>query len=768
MAAYASGLGRENLDIEIATRAHIDVKKEQEVGEVLSSYDAEIKTGEQAAVSVEVQAAVPVVDEDVPASTLRAWVIGLILTTVGSGLNMLFSLRNPSIFITSIVAQLVAYPLGVLWARLMPDKTITLLGHKMSLNPGPFNKKEHTVIVVMANASFGNGYLYGTELLLTQEKFYGYSFGWGFRILLIVSTQMMGYGMAGLCRRFLVWPAAMIWPATLVNTTLFTTLHDRTPTTTGMESGWVIGRYRYFLYVMIGAFAWYWVPGVLFQGLSVFAFATWIKPKSPIVNQLFGGFSGLSLIPITFDWTYVSGFLASPLIPPWTAIANMVAGMFIFVILGGIIAHYSEAWYSAYLPMSTARVYDNTGAPYNVSRVLGTGFTLDAEKYKAYSPVFVSTTNAIAYGLQLGTVVAVLVHTALFNGKDLWARLRAARDQEDDIHMRLIKKYPDAPDWWYLAMFLVMLALAFITCLVWDSQLPWWALVLSLIIPAVWIVPIGMIQAISNIQLGLSVITEFIIGYMRPGRPLGMMLFKTYGYITMFQGLAFIQDLKLGHYMKVPPKALFWAQTVATFWGSLVQVAVYGWALNAIPNICAVDQVNKFTCPYGNTFFTSSVVWGLVGPARIFNPGMIYNSVLWFFLLGLILPIAVFVCSKVWPKSSFFKNINTPLLIGGSGYIPPGTPLSYLSWGAVGFVFNSLIKNRWRGWWMQYNYITSAGLDIGLAVCTILIFFTIQLTNTKVPQWWGNVDVFNTLDASVDLNVQKTVGPGETFGPQSW
>lgn len=167
MAAYASGLGRENLDIETATRAHIDVKKEQEVGEVLSSYDAEIKNGEEAVVSVEVQAAVPVVDEDVPASTLRAWVIGLILTTVGSGLNMLFSLRNPSIFITSIVAQLVAYPLGVLWARLMPDKTITLLGHKMSLNPGPFNKKEHTVIVVMANASFGNGYLYGTEVCVS-------------------------------------------------------------------------------------------------------------------------------------------------------------------------------------------------------------------------------------------------------------------------------------------------------------------------------------------------------------------------------------------------------------------------------------------------------------------------------------------------------------------------------------------------------------------------------------------------------------------------
>jgi hypothetical protein len=27
-----------------------------------------------------------------------------------------------------------------------------------------------------------------------------------------------------------------------------------------------------------------------------------------------------------------------------------------------------------------------------------------------------------------------------------------------------------------------------------------------------------------------------------------MMMFKTYDYMTMYQGLSFVQDLKLGHY----------------------------------------------------------------------------------------------------------------------------------------------------------------------------------------------------------------------------
>ena len=40
-----------------------------------------------------------------------------------------------------------------------------------------------------------------------------------------------------------------------------------------------------------------------------------------------------------------------------------------------------------------------------------------------------------------------------------------------------------------------------------------------------------------NGSLCPSVIAELIIGYMLPGRPIAMMLFKTWGYITMAQGM---------------------------------------------------------------------------------------------------------------------------------------------------------------------------------------------------------------------------------------
>jgi hypothetical protein len=38
--------------------------------------------------------------------------------------------------------------------------------------------------------------------------------------------------------------------------------------------------------------------------LSIFAFITWIRPHNVVINQLFGGSTGLSLIPITFDVSY--------------------------------------------------------------------------------------------------------------------------------------------------------------------------------------------------------------------------------------------------------------------------------------------------------------------------------------------------------------------------------------------------------------------------------------------------------------------------------
>lgn len=73
------------------------------------------------------------------------------------------------------------------------------------------------------------------------------------------------------------------------------------------------------------------------------------------------------------------------------------------------------------------------------------------------------------------------------------------------------------------------------------------------------------------------------------------------------------------------------------------------------------------------------------------------------------------------------------------------TPLSFATWAFFGLLFNYFIRRKWPGWWHHYNYITAAGLDSGLVISTIVIFFAITLPNVNVPQWWGNVGVYDTV-----------------------
>jgi hypothetical protein len=67
---------------------------------------------------------------------------------------------------------------------------------------------------------------------------------------------------------------------------------------------------------------------------------------------------------------------------------------------------------------------------------------------------------------------------------------------------------------------------------------------------------------------------------------------------------------------------------------------------------------------------------------------------------------------------------------------------------------------------MEYNYITSAAWDVGLAICAIIIFFCIQLPGYGMPDYWGTTIVSNTLDGTGGTaNSRKVVADGEIFGP---
>ncbi|PVG00827.1 putative isp4-oligopeptide transporter [Serendipita vermifera] len=722
----------------------------------------------------EVRAAVANTDDvSMPTNTFRMWLLGMLFTVLISGLNQFFSMRYPSVQITALVAQLLALPAGKICERIFTARyfTITLPNfpkrngcwthrYRFTLNPGPFNVKEHTLITVMANVVAGGAY--ATDIIAAQRIFYHQHWSAAYQLTLVISTQMIGFSLAGVCRRFLVWPSSMIWPATLVNTALFNTLHS----TYGRPEQGHMSRERFFFLAFLGSFIWYFVPGYLFTALSVFNWVCWIWPNSGTVNNLFGYNHGLGMGFITFDWAMIA-YIGSPLVTPWWAEANVFASLILVFWILAPILYFKNVFFSQYMPISAPWSYDNTGKVYDAARVIIDG-QFNAEAFREYSPLYIPTTFALSYGLSFASLMAITVHTFLWYRHDIARQFKSSLRDETDIHARLMQAYPEVPQWWYVCMGVAAFILGIITIEVWDTNLPIWAYLISLLIAVMYLVPVGMLQAITNQQIGLNVITELIVGYFLPGKPIAMMIFKTFGYITMAQALAFVSDLKLGHYMKIPPRLMFLAQTIATFVSCFVVVGVQAWMFENIPGMCQQNNTDRFTCPQARVFGTASLIWGGIGPQRIFSPGQLYYPLLFFFLIGAILPIPFYYCSRQWPQS-LFKYVNLPVFMNGTMLMPPATGINYSSWAMTGFVFQYWIRRRHFKWWSRYNYILSAALDSGVAVGSIVIFFCLQYPNSGGfdLRWWGNTVNDKTLDYRAMAYIPPDQ-PSGTFGLRTW
>lgn len=180
-------------------------------------------------VNSDVDEIVPTTDDpDIPINTFRTWFLGMTFSVLGAAINNFFAERLPGISISAFVAQLIAYPAGKLLERTLPTTVYTYRNRSWSFNPGPFNAKEHMLITVMANVSFSSAY--ATSIIITQRlpMFYNqqWASNWWYQILLVMSSQIIGYGLAGIARRFIVYPATAVWPGILPVLALNRSFHD--------------------------------------------------------------------------------------------------------------------------------------------------------------------------------------------------------------------------------------------------------------------------------------------------------------------------------------------------------------------------------------------------------------------------------------------------------------------------------------------------------------------------------------------------------------
>jgi OPT family oligopeptide transporter len=205
-----------------------------------------------------------------------------------------------------------------------------------------------------------------------------------------------------------------------------------------------------------------------------------------------------------------------------------------------------------------------------------------------------------------------------------------------------MQRYKEVPEWVYLIVLLVSMVIGMVGVGIYPTNTSPVVLVFGIIMPLFCMIPCGLIQAVTGIAVPLNVLAEFIGGSLVAGNANGLMYFKTYGYIAVYQALAFSSDLKLAHYLKIPPRSTFSAQMVATFIYCMVSAAIFNFAMG-FKDICTADAEFKFTCPNQRTFYTAALFWGTISPKRLFGPGQRYNLMLLGFPVGFLMVVGEFI-----------------------------------------------------------------------------------------------------------------------------
>jgi len=95
-------------------------------------------------------------DPTEPILTFRFWFLSTFWVIIGCAISTFYFFKPYDMALSSYTIQLLAWGMGDAMARWLPKRTYTTFGYQWSLNPGPWNAKEHALIVVVSitKASF--------------------------------------------------------------------------------------------------------------------------------------------------------------------------------------------------------------------------------------------------------------------------------------------------------------------------------------------------------------------------------------------------------------------------------------------------------------------------------------------------------------------------------------------------------------------------------------------------------------------------------------
>jgi OPT family small oligopeptide transporter len=564
-------------------------------------------------------------------------------------------------------------------------------------------------------------------------------------IVLIITTQCLGYGMAGVLRKYLVYPAEMVWWGNLVQVVFYNAMHNTDEfKSKRMFRGW---SYMKYFWVVCGAmFIYEFIPQYIAPLLVFFDWVCWFRPFDYNFWALFSSYGGggAGILSLCFDWTAIGGAtMWLPLVTLLTQCGGIILSYWIIFPIIWLNNVFNAKLYGRPL---TSGLYTLDGKLFKITSLLNEDYSINEEKYLAGQPATMTPMYALVFMYSFIALTGCMSHIACFHGADIWKTWKQSRNSADeDIHVKMMKAYPEVPQLWYAAFYVVMVGLSCMVCEVYGLQLPWWGLLVALALSWVLTLPIGAMVAITGIGPGLNVITELVCGFMLPGKPIANMAFKCYGYMAMYQCHTLLADLKLGLYMKIAPRSMFAAQIWGAFIGSIFNYLAMHVIINARRGYLdgtKEDPSGIWTGVNPQIFWGSALIYGALGPVKVFGPSSYYNFIYWGFLIGAVIPVVQ------WGLSKKFTNIrwscfNIAVFAGGMSGYPGGQPIGVLPCIILCIVWQFWVFRYKKDLWSKYTFILSAALDTGAAFTGLFFFVFLQggispKLNFSFPSWFLN------------------------------
>ncbi|ORZ33150.1 OPT oligopeptide transporter protein-domain-containing protein [Catenaria anguillulae PL171] len=732
-----------------------------------------------------VQEIVPDMDHpETPSLTVRVFLLGIPFSIALAFANTIFSFRTNPFTLSPYVGILLAYPIGKFLERYVPNYVWYTRWFKLSLNPGPFTVKEHVLIGIWATT--GASGAYGTANIVVQELFYNINLGHLSYIAFLVCLNLIGFGLSGMMRSWLIRPIQMVWPSVLPFVSLYSAFHGGLRRDPATDSDSIIdpkhkSKLRFFFIVIVACFVYHVLgPQYMSPGLPSIPLLCLLVPKTSFFWRTVVGsqVQGIGAFALSLDWSIVGSLPMS--VPFWSTVSYTIGNVALQWIATPLSSYYN--WFDA--PpfvrdfVNSVTLFDRDGTKFRpeslIKKTSTQGVEVDWAAFEERKPFHMTGMFAMAYFASMAQFMSAFVHCIVWYGKDVVQRMRGVNKIKEglDRHCLFIDQYPEVPQWLYMLLLVVTSAGAIAVFQFTAMAMPWYLTLLSIGFSAIACFPIALILATTGVQLYLNVVSQFLLGLLMPGFPIVQMAFKSLAVSVGQNCMTLLGDLKLGHYMKIPPRHVFITQVSA----SIVSAAAsYGavifwlnddqhrqWITHDKPRLSSEPGYNWMS--NGNrTFYSASIVWGLIGPRRFFFETQYGAVIIWGLLFGALTPIVIKMFDLVSGKYIPWKYVQGPLLFSG---LVPGADSSYVFTQFLVALWSQFYMYRYRtSWWKRYNYITACALDVGVALAAFVSIFLLQGFGLEFPKWalnprndpvlMQNLDFCSVPDSSVPADLRE-------------